>query len=402
MTHLPYLKYRFQISKGKISLVVSSLTLGITICLLMFAYANIFNISEKQDWTRIITLEPIETDRNLLSIIPNSLNQLLMSTNKIKAIGEIIYRIDEVKLQYKNSNNQIINLPKSNIAGINSSALKYLYAVDYGNNFSIKEMLKKSHAALISPSFAKTRLGINSKETIGKIILLNGIPFKIIGIISQKGFINQNQFSIYIPILTAQELFNNAAKNKILQIIPNDNIEFSKLSMFTGYLKQYLQKIINLNNINAVFNIYDNTDEVSSIIKMSLIIKLSSYIVAFISILLANSGLLNLIKHWAYNDKNQLLLLKAIGYKNLALSYVTLQITLICIATLTGIIISLITAVLLNHAELSMAWFGIENLKTNISLKSIVIITSFILSISCFYYYNLKNFINKLTAETLL
>ncbi|MFB5267025.1 ABC transporter permease [Paenibacillus enshidis] len=75
-----------------------------------------------------------------------------------------------------------------------------------GRTFTNYEVEKGLNVAVIGPQAASDLFGENSANAVGETVLINNLPFKIVGLLSSKNsMINNSAYQLYIPITTGMD-----------------------------------------------------------------------------------------------------------------------------------------------------------------------------------------------------
>lgn len=242
-------------------------------------------------------------------------------------------------------------------------------AIDQGNFISDSDVSGRAKVAVIGPTVMTDLFGADadSASTVGQIIRINGMEFKIIGVTKSKGgsgFGNQDDM-IFIPFTTDQ-LF-----------LVGDSTYISSLSISasnSNVMTQVQQDITDLllsrhkisNPASADFNVLNQADIVSAASSVAGTFTILLGAVAGISLVVGGIGIMNMMLTTVTERTREIGLRKAIGAKkhDINVQFLAEAIALTMIGGTIGVILGWAVSYF-------VAAFGL--LQTQVSISSILL-----------------------------
>lgn len=166
--------------------------------------------------SNLLTVQPGQATSGGVSLGLGSSNTLKLkdveaikqSSPSVLAVAPSVSRSVQVVYQQRNTNTQI--------TGTTPEYLQVRAAnTQVGRFFNESELNGKAKVAVVGTTVVQNLFGFADVNPVGETIRLNGIPFRIVGVMESKGstgFQNQDDM-IFVPITTAQE-----------RLIGNENI----------------------------------------------------------------------------------------------------------------------------------------------------------------------------------
>ncbi|ANS75546.1 ABC transporter permease [Paenibacillus yonginensis] len=176
------------------------------------------------------------------------------------------------------------------------------YILDIDNGYRMK-------VALIGTDTASTLFG--TEDPLGQTVLLNGSPFKIVGLLESKGtsLTSSNNDKILIPIKTAERVMQSKGVRSItIQAESAEQVEGVKTRIEAALDK----KFENADNSYTVFNSQDAIDTLNSTTQ-TLSIALGG--IAGISLFVGGIGIMNIMLVSVSERTREIGIRKAIGAK---------------------------------------------------------------------------------------
>lgn len=277
----------------------------------------------------------------------------------IKAVAPSVSRRYQVTLKGNNTNTQIIGTNSDYLIARNVS-------VDTGSFFSDQQIKSSAKVAVIGPTVRDDLLGENS-DPVGKIIRINKMDFKVIGMTVSKGgsgFNNQDDI-VYIPLTTAQNYLagNDYINNISIAALDQSSMisvqeEINSLLLSRHKIKDSTQADFTLTNQNDIIS-------TATSITGTFTILLSS--IAGISLLVGGIGIMNMMLTTVTERTREIGLRKAVGTKKI---YINLQFLFeSVILTFLGGFMGIILGWL---ASLVIAYF-VKSLATSVSFSAILL-----------------------------
>ncbi len=277
----------------------------------------------------------------------------------IKAVAPSVSRRYQVTLKGNNTNTQIIGTNSDYLIARNVS-------VDMGSFFSDQQIKSSAKVAVIGPTVRDDLLGENS-DPVGKIIRINKMDFKVIGMTVSKGgsgFNNQDDI-VYIPLTTAQNYLagNDYINNISIAALDQSSMisvqeEINSLLLSRHKIKDSTQADFTLTNQNDIIS-------TATSITGTFTILLSS--IAGISLLVGGIGIMNMMLTTVTERTREIGLRKAVGTKKI---YINLQFLFeSVILTFSGGFMGIILGWL---ASLVITYF-VKSLATSVSFSAILL-----------------------------
>ncbi|MCF6223345.1 MAG: ABC transporter permease [Flavobacteriaceae bacterium] len=170
-----------------------------------------------------------------------------------------IYRVQGVTINFKKESGSYF------IRGINSGYQKAENQMMLlGRYINYADVQSKNKVVVISSKIERELLN-NVDNPLNEYLQLSGINFKIVGVYSDGGGEREENF-VYIPISTAQSVFNGTGKisNMAFTLKPEESFDkaFEASKKFTTEIKQYLQQNHSVApDDNSAINVHNMLDE---------------------------------------------------------------------------------------------------------------------------------------------
>jgi putative ABC transport system permease protein len=213
--------------------------------------------------------------------------------------------------------------------------------VDLGTFLTDQQIKNSSKVAVLGPSTRDDLFGEDVDPT-GKIIKINKIQFKVIGVTKEKGSSNiasSTDDAIYIPLTTAQTFL--AGKSSISGI----NIQAKNAESVNLAQEEITDILLSRHNIadesSADFTITNQADIVSSLSSATSTLTILLGAIAGISLLVGGIGIMNMMLTTVTERTREIGLRKAVGAKNKDITYQFLaeSIVLTFVGGLIGVIL---------------------------------------------------------------
>ncbi len=138
------------------------------------------------------------------------------------------------------------------------------------------------------------RLLFKDKNAIGEYLNINGIPFKVVGIFTDEGDESQ-QRSVYLPITTAQKVFNGS--NKINRLMFNsEDMSTDEIIAFEDRInKNFAKRHSFSENDQSAIHIWNNQEEYKDFMSLFSGIKIFIWIIGFFTIIAGIVGVSNIM-----------------------------------------------------------------------------------------------------------
>ncbi len=290
-----------------------------------------------------------------------------LTIDDVKAIGEIPYVSDvspiatrrfQVISKSSNTNTQIIGVYPSYL---NIQNIK----LEYGSFFTDDDLKQSSKVAVLG-SLTRDDLFGEGTNPVGDTIKINGVIFKVVGVMEAKGgALSIVDDQVLVPYTTAQRFLTGTSKYVLAIYVraQSDQLISAAKTAITNLL---LQRHRIDDPLDADFSIITQEDilETASSITDTMTILLTS--IAAISLLVGGIGIMNMMMTTVNERIREIGLRKAIGAKNREISLQFLMESIIL--SLIGGIIGIIFGWLLSYGVKMFA-----GLPTQITLSSILL-----------------------------
>ncbi len=245
-----------------------------------------------------------------------------------------------VKYKNKNLNRQIY--------GVNNDYFKMgNWELESGSLFSDEEIRAYDKVVIIGSSIKKTFF--EYEEPVGKVILINRIPFRIVGCLKEKGMsLGGRDFDDFI-VCPYTTLANKLIGIKSFVIINMATYSESQVDDVKQELMILLQRKYNLQpeqlqdyKISSSKEVIQKTEEISGYIS------LATVAIAFISLVVGGIGIMNIMLASVSERTHEIGIRMAIGAKNrdILMQFLIEALILSSLGGITGIIIGVTLYVL--------------------------------------------------------
>ncbi len=263
-----------------------------------------------------------------------------------------------VKYKSKNLNRQIY--------GINNDYFKMgNWELESGSLFSEEEIRSYNKVIIIGSSIKKTFF--EYEDPLGKVILINRIPFRIIGCLKEKGLsLGGRDFDDFI-VCPYTTLANKLIGFKSFAVINMATYSESQVDDVKQELLLLLQRKYNLQpeqvqdyKISSSKEVIQKTEEISSYLS------LASIAIACISLIVGGIGIMNIMLASVSERTHEIGIRMAIGAKNrdILMQFLIEALIISSLGGLTGIVLGVLLYVL---------YTIISNQPFILSLSSIII-----------------------------
>ena len=241
--------------------------------------------------------------------------------------------------------------------------------VDQGNFISDIDVSSRNKVAVIGPTVMTDLFGADADpaSTLGQVVRINGMEFKIIGITKSKGgtgFGNQDDM-LFIPFTTDQLfLVGDSTYVSSLSISATDSSVMTQVQQDITALLLSRHKI--KNSTNADFNVLNQADIVSAASGVTGTFTILLAAVAGISLVVGGIGIMNMMLTTVTERTREIGLRKAIGAKkhDINVQFLSEAIALTMIGGTIGVILGW---------SVSYAVSALGFLQTQVSISSIIL-----------------------------
>lgn len=232
-----------------------------------------------------------------------------------------------------------------NITGIDNNFLgSSAYKIQFGRNFTYKEIENGSPTAIIGYKAALVLFGNNVEKALGKIIQVDDHMFQVIAVLEEKGtaFGSSRDAEVFIPISKSRVLYASSKTNFDLMVNVKDseNIEMA-ISEATGLMRAVRQlKPKDLNN----FTIEKSGSLMETLKDLTSKLRIATILIGLMTLLGAAIGLMNIMLVSVTERTKEIGVAKALGAtrRNILIQFVTESTTITLIGGVFGIILGII------------------------------------------------------------
>ena len=304
--------------------------------------ANVFTVfagQARQGGIRI-------TDRTILST--DDYEALRRDAKLLKAVVPEMQQSLQVKYGNQNSNVNIVGTTSNYIEVRN-------YTVPYGRMFTQGEDEARRRSAVLGAAVPRM-LGGNPAGMINQTLLIRGIPFDIIGVLSEKGsaggFVNPDE-QILIPLQTARyRVFgSNRIRSFSVQVADGVPIEQGMVDLERVLRREHkirpgAENDFTIRNQQDILDTQQQATEVFTSLLAS---------IAAVSLLVGGIGIMNIMLVSVTERTREIGVRKALGATraNILMQFLIEALTLCLLGGVLGIMLGVGTAVLLSRV---MQW----------------------------------------------
>ena len=266
----------------------------------------------KSDATNTIWLNPGSTTMAFKGMKPG--RQINFTNEDYMFVKENIPGVEEISARYYFWENRIISYKKQ----FGSFDLICVHPdmqviekiiIDQGRKLNQIDLLRNRKVVIIGLP-VKEALFKNGENPLGEYIRVNGVPFKVVGVFTDRS--DRDQQRLYLPISTAQMIFNGGNKIHNLTITTNVSVEESEVLEQT--LRTKLAKLHRFNSEDKSALYIGNTlKEFKQFQNMFMGIKLFVTVIGLFTIIAGVVGVSNIMIIVVNERTKELGIRKAIG-----------------------------------------------------------------------------------------
>jgi putative ABC transport system permease protein len=266
----------------------------------------------KSDATNTIWLYPGSTTMAFKGMKPG--RQINFTNEDYNFVKENIPGIEEISARYYFWENRIISYKKQ----FGSFDLICVHPdmqviekiiIDQGRMLNEIDLLRKRKVVIIGVP-VKEALFKNGENPLGEYIKVNGVPFKVVGIFTDRS--DRDQQRLYLPISTAQMIFNGG--NKIHNLTITTNISVKESEALEQTLRTKLSKLHRFNSEDKSALYIGNTiKEFKQFQNMFMGIKLFVTVIGLFTIIAGVVGVSNIMIIVVNERTKEIGIRKAVG-----------------------------------------------------------------------------------------
>jgi len=295
--------------------------------------------------------------------------EALLNVDSVTQVAPVVS--GSVQLKYFNKNS------RTNMTGTTVTYFPIRnFEVEQGRAFTEGEVNTHSRVAILGPVTVENLFG--TEDPLDKMIKVNGVNFKVIGVLKAKG--DQGWFSpddqVLIPLSTAmkQVLGLEYLREIDLQIDQNADVNAAQESAETILRRQHrIQE-----NEDSDFNIRNQAEVIETASSFSRVFTILLGSIASISLLVGGIGIMNIMLVTVTERTREIGVRKAIGAKNrdILLQFLLEALLLSSIGGLIGIVMGVGIAILIDN---------VTEFPTIIQPFSIILAFSFAVGVGVFF-----------------
>jgi putative ABC transport system permease protein len=266
----------------------------------------------KSDATNTIWLYPGSTTMAFKGMKPG--RQINFTNEDYDFVKENIPGIEEISARYYFWENRIISYKKQ----FGSFDLICVHpdmqviekiSIDQGRMLNQIDLLRNRKVVIIGVP-VKEALFKNGENPLGEYIKVNGVPFKVVGVFTDRS--DRDQQRLYLPISTAQMIFNGG--NKIHNLTITTNISVKESEALEQTLRTKLAKLHRFNSEDKSALYIGNTiKEFKQFQNMFMGIKLFVTVIGLFTIIAGVVGVSNIMIIVVNERTKEIGIRKAIG-----------------------------------------------------------------------------------------
>jgi len=385
-------------------LLIIGLVFTVFIILILSAFGQAFNIrnqDQKTLWERLILIEINSELHSLLPGFSENIIQAIASTPGLAAVGKVA-SLPEITLGLVSKKTQTeIILNNVSVTAMDQAAIGMTYEwVNPLNNLNYSVGPQNSQSIFVNTDFS--RIFLNQKNPIGQIIFLNHQPYKISEELSSLSYFQSHSPEIIVPWNIAQNISPNLfSKTEILVLSDQNNLNLSRIEQ---NLQQRIKSLMGIPENFTALNFSDDQNTAEKLNKMAEAISHFSLVIACLSLVSISIGLFNFLMLCLNQDAVEIALLKSLGASSYILikPYAIQVFTCIALGVLIGAGLAGLVINMLNHLNLTLAFFGINQLILSFSWKFLFLSLGFLIFLALLICYGVFKKIKKLEISRVL
>jgi putative ABC transport system permease protein len=266
----------------------------------------------KSDATNTIWLYPGSTTMAFKGMKPG--RQINFTNEDYTYVKENIPGVEEISARYYFWENRIISYKKQfgsfDLICVHPDmqAIEKII-IDQGRMLNQIDLLRNRKVVIIGLP-VKAALFKNGENPLGEYIRVNGVPFKVVGVFTDRN--DRDQQRLYLPISTAQMVFNGG--NRIHNLTITTNISVKESEALEQTLRTKLAKIHRFNSEDKSALYINNTiKEFKQFQNMFMGIKLFVTVIGLFTIIAGVVGVSNIMIIVVNERTKEIGIRKAIG-----------------------------------------------------------------------------------------
>ncbi len=296
----------------------------------------------------------------------------------IAAVAPVYQRTAQIANGANNTNTQVVGVTPA------YETIRNWHAAS-GRFIDERDLQSVTRVAVLGKSTAKTLFG--SEDPIGKSIKINRIPFKVIGVMVEKGgtsmFGGNQDDIVFVPLTTAQQrLFGSAAQTaqgapRVSSVLISA-VNEKQIDAAMAQITQVLRERHKIQYQQDDFTVLSQKDLLGALNQITDILTLFLAAIAAISLLVGGIGIMNIMLVSVTERTREIGIRKAIGArrKDILTQFLIEAITMSVAGGIIGILFG---------AAIGMAVNATGVIKTTLDPTSVLLAVGFSVAVGLFF-----------------
>ena len=272
---------------------------------------------------------------------PISFKEAMDFKEKFSANGKVTISCEGTSSATAKYENEKTN-PNVRVKGIDNNFLAVQsYEIEFGRDFSATELDIGSNKAIIGKDIVKLLFKDKPEQAVGREIIVNSIPYKIVGVLKSKGSsLNQSgDRIIFTPLINVKRIYAGESQNYDITVGVYSTTDIdASVSEATGLLRMIRE--IPLNR-DEDFEIYKSDSLISLIKDNTQKLRLGTIVIGLMTLLGAAIGLMNIMLVSVTERTREIGIVKALGAtrKTILTQFLTEAVLICQIGGILGILL---------------------------------------------------------------
>ncbi len=298
-----------------------------------------------------------------------------------KAILEKVSNVDQVDPQVS-GNAQLKYLNKNTKSQINGAAVTYTsignYEVEFGRFFKETEVNRMARVIVLGSETAAD-LGI-TKAQLGESLKLNGINFRVLGILKSKGgsgMFNADELAV-VPYTTAMNVLFGQDYLGSIDVMAKDGADLNKVEAEITQLLRKRHKLADADEND--FRVFNQAELIQTASSMTQTFTILLGGIAAISLLVGGIGIMNIMLVTVTERTREIGVRKAIGAKDgdILKQFLIESLIMSCLGGIIGVMVGFGISTLIG---------SVSDFKTSVEVSSVAVSLIFSMAVGVFFGY---------------